>query len=83
MRVDQALAVGRGDDQLDQLVDHRILDADELRLPGVSAAAEPQKSRCSLPGDSDWPKPLDDHVEVEVVDAVLVLRACRRCARSP
>ncbi len=28
-----------------------------LRLPLLSAAFEPQKSRCSLPGDSDWPKP--------------------------
>ena len=29
-----------------------------LRLPLVSADLEPQKSRCSLPGDSDWPKPV-------------------------
>ena len=27
-----------------------------LRLPLVSAALEPQNSRCSLPGDSDWEK---------------------------
>ena len=26
-----------------------------LREPGWSAAGEPQNSRCSLPGDSDWP----------------------------
>ena len=27
-----------------------------LREPGWSAACEPQKPRCSLPGDSDWPQ---------------------------
>ncbi len=29
-----------------------------LREPGVSAALEPQYSRCSLPGESDSPQPV-------------------------
>ena len=62
---------------LDQAVDRGVLMPMVLRLPGVSAALEPQKSRCSLPGDSDWPKPVDDHVEVELVG-----RAAWYCAVS-
>ena len=46
-----------------------------LREPFLSAAAEPQKSRCSLPGDSDCAKVVDDDVVVVRVLAALVLRA--------
>ncbi len=45
-----------------------------LREPGGPRLAEPQKSRCSLPGESDWPQSSVDHVEIEVAHAVLVLR---------
>ena len=49
----QVVAVGGEDDAVDQRVDGRVLDAHQLREPGASAAFEPQKSRCSLPGDYD------------------------------
>ena len=46
-----------------------------LREPSRAAAAEPQKSRCSLPGDSDCGEVVDDDVVVVRVLAALVLRA--------
>ncbi len=53
-----------------------------LRLPGESAAAEPQKSRCSLPGDSDCGKHRRNHVVVEILAALLVLRRIDRAQVS-
>ena len=58
-----------------ELVDHGVLDAGAgSGCPASPRRSEPQKSRCSLPGDSDCGHTVDGHVEVEVVDAVLVLR---------
>ena len=55
-RGDQLVPVLGEDDLLDQGIDRGILDAAVLREPGMSAACEPQNSRCSLPGDSDCPQ---------------------------
>ena len=71
---DQLVAVLGEDDALDQLVDRRVLDADQVARAGLSAACEPQKPRCSLPGDSDSPHEADDDVEVPLPQPVLVLR---------
>ena len=63
------------DDLIDQFVDCLVLDADEIRLPSRPAASEPQKSRCSLPGEFDWREIADDDVVVEAVEPPRILGA--------
>ena len=72
-RGDQAVAVGRGDDLLDQRVDHRVLDAGVVAAArGVGGNAGPVvvllvARRQRLAEDAG------DHVEVKVLEALLVL----------
>ena len=55
-RGDKLGAVLGEDDPIDQRVDGRVLDADDVVASRAGRPlCEPQNSRCSLPGDSDLP----------------------------
>ncbi len=65
MAASSVVAVFGEDDLVDQRVDARVGDAGIVReLFSSVAEPEPQKKRCSLPGDIDWPSLRVDHVEI-------------------
>src|SRR5690606_30908741 len=77
-RGDEIFARRRGDDLLDQMVHHRILDAREIAAArDVRGLAAPEVALL-VAGRQTLAPGGDDHVEVELVEAVLVLSGVDR-----
>src|SRR5437879_11096054 len=75
---DEARAVGGRDDEVDELVDHRVADPGEVLAAGGAGRLRGPVVPLLVAGGERLGPDLDRHVEVEVLQPVLVLCGVNR-----